>query len=252
AGIDAAVLEPVAVRGRDASTEAERSSGQLAWLIPFFIAIWTLTGGQMTAIDATAGEKERGTLEVLLVTPVRRSEIVVGKFLAVVLFGLSAAIMAIAGFVLGGTVLRRAFLPLLGGEASEMVAVMGGQLTITPLTVLLLVVSSVLMAAVVAALLMSVTLFARSFKEAQTYVAPMSFLLIVPAIALQFKDLIGSGGFAYWIPVYNVMILMDDAVKGAARLGPTLTTWGIMAALVVALLTFAYSSFRREDVLFRS
>jgi sodium transport system permease protein len=252
AGIDPAVLEPVAVVARDASTDAERSSGQLAWLIPFFIAVWTLNGGQMTAIDATAGEKERGTLEVLLVAPIRRTEVVVGKFLAVMLFGLMAAIMAIVGFVLGGTVLRRLFSPLLGDEAMGVVNVMGGQLTVTPLTVGLLVVSSVLMAAMVAALLMSVTLFARSFKEAQTYVAPLTFLLIVPAIALQFKDLIGTGNFAYWIPVYNVMILMDDAVKGAAQLTPTLITWGIMLALVALLLTFAYTSFRREDVLFRS
>jgi sodium transport system permease protein len=252
AGVDPAVLEPVTVASRDASTDAERSSGQLAWLIPFFIAVWTLNGGQMTAVDATAGEKERGTLEVLLVAPVRRTEVVVGKFLAVMTFGLSAAIMAIVGFVLGGTVLRRLFSPLLGDEAMGVVTVMGGQLTVTPLTVLLLVVSSVLMAAMVAALLMSVTLFARSFKEAQTYVAPLTFLLIVPAIALQFKDLIGTGNFAYWIPVYNVMILMDDAVKGAAQLTPTLITWGIMLALVALLLTFAYASFRREDVLFRS
>lgn len=252
AGVDPAVLEPIAVVTRDASTDAERSSGQLAWLIPFFIAIWTLTGGQMTAIDATAGEKERGTLEVLLVAPVRRAEVVFGKFLAVVLFGLSAAVMAIVGFILGGTVLRTIFLPMLGDEATGIVSMMGGQLTITPLTVVLLVVSSVLMASVVAALLMSVTLFARSFKEAQTYVAPMSFVLLIPAIALQFKDLIGTGGFAYWVPVYNVMILMDDAVKGAAQLGPTLTAWGTMAVLIVALLAFALTNFRREEVLFRT
>ena len=252
AGVDPAVLEPIAVVTRDASTDAERSSGQLAWLIPFFIAICTLTGGQMTAIDATAGEKERGTLEVLLVAPVRRAEVVFGKFLAVVLFGLSAAVMAIVGFILGGTVLRTIFLPMLGDEATGIVSMMGGQLTITPLTVVLLVVSSVLMASVVAALLMSVTLFARSFKEAQTYVAPMSFVLLIPAIALQFKDLIGTGGFAYWVPVYNVMILMDDAVKGAAQLGPTLTAWGTMAVLIVALLAFALTNFRREEVLFRT
>jgi len=62
AGLDPAILQPVHVRSVDASSAAEKSSGQLSWLIPFFIAIWTLTGGQMTAIDATAGEKERGTL----------------------------------------------------------------------------------------------------------------------------------------------------------------------------------------------
>jgi len=252
AGVDPAVLEPIAVDLRDASSEAERSSGQLAWLIPFFIAVWTLTGGQMTAIDATAGEKERGTLEVLLVAPVRRVEVVVGKYLAVVLFGLAAAVMAIVGFVLGGTVLRRLFLPLVGDGGGEIVDVMGGQLTITPGTVLLLVVSALLMAGVIAALLLSVTLFARSFKEAQTYVAPLSFLLIVPAIALQFRDLLGAGDAVYWIPVYNVMLLMDDVVKGAADAGAILVTWGVMAAVVVLLLSFALASFRREDVLFRS
>jgi sodium transport system permease protein len=252
AGLNPQLLEPLVVLSRDASTDAERSSGQLAWLIPFFIAVWTLAGGQMTAIDATAGEKERGTLEVLLVTPVRRSEVVVGKFLAVVTFGLTAAIMAIVGFVLGGTVLRSLFLPRLGEEAGAMVAVMGGQLTVTPLSVLLLIGSSLLMAALVAALLMSVTLFARSFKEAQTYVAPMSFLLVIPAIALQFKDLIGTAGYAYLIPVYNVMILMDDAVKGVVAWGPTLTAWGTMLLLIAALLGFAYLNFRRESVLFRS
>ncbi|MDF1523357.1 MAG: ABC transporter permease [Trueperaceae bacterium] len=252
AGLDPAVLRPIAVASADASTEAERSSGQLAWLIPFFIAIWTLTGGQMTAIDATAGEKERGTLEVLLVAPVRRTEVVFGKFLAVMTFGLSAAVMAIVGFVLGGTVLRRIFLPLIGGEGGEMASMMGGTLTITPATIGLLLVSALLLAAVVAALLLTVTLFARSFKEAQTYVAPMSFVLLVPAIALQFRELIGTGDAAYWIPVYNAMVLMDDVVKGSATASAIGITWLVMAAMVALLLVLANASFRREDVLFRT
>jgi len=252
AGVDPAVLEPLRVDTRDASTAAERSSGQLAWLIPFFIAIWTLTGGQMAAIDATAGEKERGTLEVLLVAPVRRAEVVVGKFLATTLFGLWAAVMAIIGFVVGGMVLRGAFLPGLDAATSEMVAVMGGQLSVTPLMVLLLVVSAVLMAALIAALLIGVTLFARSFKEAQTYVAPLSFLLILPAISLQFRDLLGGGEALYWVPMLNAMVLMDDVVKGAASPGAVLITWLSLSLVIVALLAFAYRNFNREDVLFRT
>ena len=252
AGVDPALLEPLRVDTRDASTAAERSSGQLAWLIPFFIAIWTLTGGQMAAIDATAGEKERGTLEVLLVAPVRRAEVVVGKFLATTLFGLWAAVMAIIGFVVGGMVLRGAFLPGLDGATSEMVAVMGGQLSVTPLMVLLLVVSAVLMAALIAALLIGVTLFARSFKEAQTYVAPLSFLLILPAISLQFRDLLGGGEALYWVPMLNAMVLMDDVVKGAASPGAVLITWLSLSLVIVALLAFAYRNFNREDVLFRT
>jgi sodium transport system permease protein len=252
AGVDPGVLDPVAIARHDASTEAERTSGQLAWLIPFFIAIWTLTGGQMTAIDATAGEKERGTLEVLLVAPVRRAEVVVGKFLATMLFGLLAATMAIVGFVVGGLVMRAIFMPLLGAEAGAMVAMMGGSLTITPLTVLLLLVSAVLLAGLVAALLIGVTLFARSFKEAQTYVAPLGFLLIVPAIGLQFRDLIGADAALYWIPLLNAMVLMDDVVRGSATAGAIGVTWLSLTLTIVVLLAFAYRSFGREDVLFRT
>lgn len=252
AGVDPAVLEPVAIVRLDASTEAERSSGQLAWLIPFFIAIWTLTGGQMAAIDATAGEKERGTLEVLLVAPVKRVEVVVGKFLATTLFGLLAATMAILGYVLGGFIMRRVFLPGLGGDAAEIVAVMGGALNVTPERVALLLVSAVLLAAMVAALLIAVTLFARSFKEAQTYVAPLSFLLIVPAIGLQFRDLIGFGDTTYWIPLLNALALMDDVVRGTATATAIGITWVSLAIVIVALLAFAYRSFLREDVLFRT
>ncbi len=252
AGLDPSVLQPVRVETVDASTQAERSSGQLSWLIPFFIAIWTLTGGQMTAIDATAGEKERGTLEVLLVTPIRRSEVVVGKFLATLTFGLSAAFMAIVGYVVGGTILRTVFLPRLsGGDATDIVQVMGGSLSATWSSILLLLVSALLLAGTVAALLLGVALFARSFKEAQSYVAPLSFLFIIPGIGLQFKDLLGFGDGIYTVPVFNVLVLMDDVVKGTATAAHVLTTWAVLLGVVAILLLFAYRNFNREGVIFR-
>lgn len=252
AGLDPSVLQPVTVSVVDASSAAERSSGQLSWLIPFFIAIWTLTGGQMTAIDATAGEKERGTLEVLLVAPVRRSEVVVGKFLATVTFGLSAAFMAIVGLLLGGLVMNAIFLPRLGDDANEIVAVMGGGLSIGLPQVLILLVTAVLLAGLVSALLIGVAMFARSFKEAQSYIAPLSFLFILPAVGLQFKDLIGVGEGAYYVPVLNALLLMDDVVTGGASNVEIAITWASMLVVVVVLLLFALRNFRREEVIFRS
>jgi sodium transport system permease protein len=252
AGLDTSVLEPVAIRSVDASSEAERSSGELSWIIPFFIAIWTLIGGQMTAIDATAGEKERGTLESLLVAPVRRGEVVLGKFLATLLFGLSAAVMAIVGYVVGGTLLRSLTLTGQDGEAARMVAELGGSLQVTPVTVLLLLVSTLLLAATLAALLLGLTLFARSFKEAQSYVAPLGFLLIVPVLALQLSDLFDIGLGAYLIPVVNVLLLMDGAVAGAVDWPATVVTWSSLIALTAALLAVALRNFSRESVIFRS
>lgn len=251
-GLDEAVLTPINVETVDASSEAERSSGQLAWLIPFFIAVWTLSGGQVVALDATAGEKERGTLESLLVAPVRRAEVVVGKFLATLLFGLTASVMAILGYVLGGTVLKRVFADQLGGEGNEIVSIMGGSLTITPARVLLLLVTALLLAALVAAALISVTMFARTFKEAQTYVAPLSFVLIIPAIGLQFAEFFAGNLLVYAVPLFNALVLMDNVVKGKATLLPVLVTWGSLLAFTALLLDFAFRNFKREGVIFRT
>ena len=251
AGLEPSILEPLTVNNEDASSQAERSSGQLAWLIPFFIAVWTLAGGQMTAIDATAGEKERGTLESLLVAPVRRAEVVVGKFLATMTFGLSAALMAILGYVLGGTVLRQ-FFKLQGEEAQDIVSVMGGALDVSAFGVVMLILSALLLAGLIAALLISITMFARSFKEAQSYVAPLSFVLILPAVGLQFADFFGSNPILYLIPVLNTLIVMDDLVKGSAHALPLLLTYGSTLAYTALLLDFAFRSFKREGVIFRT
>ncbi len=251
-GLSQEDLEPISVVTTDASSEAERSSGQLAWLIPFFIAVWTLAGGQVTALDATAGEKERGTLESLLVSPVRRVEVVVGKFLATLAFGLAASIMAILGYIVGGVVLRALFLNRLGDDAGELVAIMGGSLQTTPLSIVLLLLSALLLAALIAALLISITSFARTYKEAQSYVAPLSFIMIIPAIGLQFSDFFGTNILVYCVPIMNALILMDDIVKGQAALLPVLVTWASLAAFSVLLLDFAYRSFKREGVIFRT
>ncbi len=252
AGLDVAVLTPIELSAVDASSAAERASGSFGWLIPFFIVIWTLAGGQMTAIDATAGEKERGTLEVLLVSPVRRIEAVMGKFLATMLFGLTAALMAILGYVLGGTVMRRFFGAQLGDEGSEIVTLLGGSLSIDLISILLLIISSLLLAALIAALLIGITMFARSFREAQTYVAPLSFILIIPIVGLQFADFFSFSSLIYLIPILNTMLLMDEIVKGSIPLVPLLLTWGSSLGFAAIFLDFAYRSFKREDVLFRT
>ncbi len=252
AGLDPSVLQPVTVEMVDASSAAERSSGQLSWLIPFFIAIWTLTGGQMTAIDATAGEKERGTLEVLLVAPVRRSEVVFGKFIATLTFGLTAALMAIVGYLLGGALMRSVFLPRLGDDATGMVSIMGGTFNASLGTIGLLLISALLLSSFVAAMLLSISLFARSFKEAQSYIAPLSFLFIIPVLVLQFKDLIGLGDGVYYIPVLNVLVYMDDVVRGAATVEHMAITWVTLIIATLILLAFANRNFTRENVIFRT
>lgn len=252
AGVDPAVLAPFNVALVDASTEQERSSGMLGWLIPFFIAIWALAGGQMTAIDATAGEKERGTLESLLVAPVRRSEVVVGKWLATLVFGLTATLMAIGGYLLGGLLMTAFVLPGLGDDGGEVISMMGGALNISFVGTIQMLVSAVLLAGLISALLLSIALFARSFKEAQSYLAPLSFVMIIPAIGLQFRDFLDVGLGIYLIPLLNALLVIYDIVRGSVDALPLVLTWASLSVSIIVLLLFAYRSFKREDVIFRS
>jgi sodium transport system permease protein len=250
AGLDPEILEPIAITPVDATTEAERAGGMMGWLIPFFLAIWILTGGQMTAVDATAGEKERGTLEVLLVTPVRRIEVVAGKAIATMTTGLTAGIMAIAGYLGGGLILR-SFLAQ-DPEMAQVGEVILGSLSVTALTIMLLVVSAVLLSALIANLLMGITMFAKSFKEAQSYLAPISFLLILPLVALQFADFFDFSALVYLIPIVNIMLSMDAIIKGNLQVLQLFLTWASTLGYAALLLAFAYRNFRREDVLFRA
>lgn len=251
AGLDPGLLTPIALTTRDASTAAERAGGSLGWLIPFFIVVWTLTGGQMIAIDATAGEKERGTLEALLVTPVRRSEVVVGKFLATLLFGLSAAFTATLGFLASGALLGLFLVGRLSGEAGEVASSLGGSLSIGGGAAVALLFSSLLLAALVAALLIAVTLFARSLKEAQSYVAPLSLVLVLPVVGLQFADFFAQPAL-YALPAFGTLLLMNDLVQGAFEPRSALLAWGSSLVLAALLLGFALHNFRREGVLFRT
>jgi sodium transport system permease protein len=252
AGLDEGVLEPVTITTIDASSAAEQRSGLLGWLIPFFIAVWALAGGQVAAIDATAGEKERGTLEALLVSPVRRSEIVVGKFLATLVFGLMASLMAILGYMVSGVLLRTVFARQLGTDGSEMASLLGGSLDVRPLSLLVLILTALFLAGLIAALLMGITMFARSFKEAQSYVAPLSFLFIFPAVGLQLADFFSKNSFIYLVPIFNALLLMNEVVQGNIVWLNVLFTWVSLIAFTALLLDFAYRSFRRESVIFRT
>lgn len=251
AGLDPSLLEPIRIMTMDASTEQQRSSGMLGWLIPFFIALWSLIGGQMTAVDATAGEKERGTMESLLVSPVSRLEVVIGKWLATVLFGLMATIAAISGYLLGSVLMQR-LATSDSEEAEAFQQVLGGSLSLNWGGVLELLVSAVLLTAFISALLIFVATFARSFKEAQSYLGPLSFVMVVPAVAMQFRDFFELGPVQYVIPILNAIIVMYDTVRGATDVMGLVVTWVSLLVFTGVLLLLAFRSFKREDVIFRT
>lgn len=249
-GLDRAFLEPFRVEVLDASPERERAGGLLGFLLPFFLVVFVLSGGQGLAVEATAGEKEKGTLEALLVTPLDLRSVVLGKTLATVAFSLLAGISGLLGLALGGLVAWLFPVPLEvpSGQALDL----GGRLVLDGGSLLALLVSALLLAFLMGTLMVGLGLYARSFKEAQSYMVPLMLVALSPMIFLQFSGFLKPSLFYYLLPFFNLALLMDALFKGSATLLQVLLAWGSALAYALLALALALWVFAREEVVFRN
>lgn len=252
-GISTDILEPFSIETQDASSEQEQAAGLFAFLIPFFLVTFIQAGGMPVAVDATAGEKEKGTLEALLAAPVPLIRILLGKGLAVFVMSLLSTFAAVAGLLLGGGVFRNLFaaqIQAVQNDGSQ--AQFGGALALDPLGYLAILVTAVLFALLIIAIMISLGLYARSFKEAQSYMSPLTLVMIIPLLFLQFSDFLKLQDWYFALPLVNVVLALDAIVKGAATSTQLLTTWAFTLAYGALALYLAYRSFQREDVVFRN
>ncbi|UBV41460.1 ABC transporter permease [Deinococcus taeanensis] len=250
-GLSESTLTPVTLRPVDASSTQEQRSGQLAFLIPMLMMQFILAGAMATALDATAGEKERGTLESLLVSPVRRAEVVAGKLLATTLTALTSAAFSVAGFLLSGLAMR-ALQDRQPEASAAFTQGIGGQLSLSPSALLSLLGTAASTAVLISALLITVGIYARSFKEAQTYVAPITMLIVIPAVMLQFADFLHSGPGLYAVPLIGGMVSILDTVRGALNPGHAALAFAVNLLAALTLCALALRSFSREEVIFRN
>lgn len=247
-GLNESTLTPIELKPVDASPPQQRKSGQLAFLVPMLMLQFILSGAMATALDSTAGEKERGTLESLLVTPVRRNEVVAGKLLSTTLTALVTAAFSLLGFILTGV----AATFLMRGVDKDITQALGGQLTLNPLSLLYMFLIVVSAALLISGVLIALAIYARTYKEAQSYVAPITMFIVFPAVALQFADFLKIGDALYAVPLFGSMVAILDIVRGNITGGHVALAViaNLLGALVLALL--ARRSFGREEVIFRN
>jgi sodium transport system permease protein len=250
-GLSADTLEPVKPQAVNAETAAETAGGFFAFLIPFLLLNAIIGAAATVATDSTAGEKERGSLEILLVSPVTRLEVVLGKLGAVVLYALFGVLVQVSAFLLTSAVGPLIF-GALGSDASELAGRLGGNLNLSAGGFVQLLLIGVSLAVMLSGLLVAVCLYARSFKEAQTYLIPVSLVSIFASIGLQFGDFIARSAGLYATPLIGSVIGILDLVKG--KLPTEMFLVIIVANLVFGALTAALAlrNFRSEQVLFRN
>jgi sodium transport system permease protein len=254
-GIDPKVLSDVTVVNRDAATAKETGGYILGFLIPLFIVIYSIAGGQYTAIDVSAGEKERKTLEALFLTPARRIEIVLGKFLAVATVALTSIVLAIGSlyvtFVYAGDAGMLSSADMNTGAASANII---GELsfTVEPQAAILLFAVSVFLVLMFSAFLLSISIFAKSFKEAESYISPAYLVVILPIVFVNSVPTFEPMLWHYAIPAVNAVLLFKEVLMGIYDTTHILVTFISLIIGSAAAILIATKIYSREKVLFGS
>jgi len=214
---------------------------RLGGLLPYFIFILCLQGAMAPASDLGAGEKERGTLETLLISPMDRYKLVLGKFLTIGIAGLITALITVSSMAIWGIVLSQ-------GMAIEFVAEVMAMIGIIDFVLIFLMLIPVV--AIFAAVLLSLSIYARSFKEAQSYMGALIMVVIFPVLIAMMPGVKLEGGWI-WVPLTNVALAMKELFKGTMDYFALFGIFTSTVAIAAALIAFCVYWFNKEKVLFR-
>ena len=241
-GVDPSVLNPLPLTVHPLSSPAQAAQNAfLSFFLPYILITMTLTGGLSAALDTSAGERERKTLESLLLTPAPRSQVLVGKILAVTATSLAAAMVAIISILI--TLSRISF----GGEGRV------AQVTLTPLAAAVMVWLAVLLATSFASLTITLGTLARNFRQGQAYVTPLYFITVFPASIVLFIPDFNPSAAYYLIPILNaVLVLRDAIVHDTLAWSSFLVTSASLVATAALSFYVALRLFTREALLVRS
>lgn len=226
---------PAVITERTIAAETKQQSPFITF-VPLVLVLMTMTGAVYPAIDLTAGERERGTMEILIAAPISRMTLLAGKFLAVLVVALLTACVNMLAMI--------ATLFTLGLDG----AVLGGNaLRLMPLVVLM----TVVFAGFFSAVLLSITSVARSFKEAQAYLIPLMLISLTPGVFSLMPDL-QMGPLLAITPLVNIVLAGRDLLQGDFNL----LMFGIVilstACYGVLALTLAARVFGSDSVLYGS
>ncbi len=234
-GVAPVVGSPLAVAERDLST-AQSRAGLLLAILPYFLVVAIFIGGMYLAIDVTAGERERQSLEPLLMTPVPRDQIVLGKLLAISLFALVSVAISVVAF----TICLR-FVPT---------AELGFNLQLPPAIGLLIWFTAAPLALVASALQTLTAARAKTFREAQSYLQIMMFIPLVPSL-IQMINPAKPPEWLYRIPIFNQSLLIGQLSRGEIpSLAHLALSWGTTLLLALVLSYGAIVAYRQERVAF--
>jgi sodium transport system permease protein len=252
--LPASFARPFDFKRENVAPPEKVGGNMIGGFVPYLIIILCFSGAMYPAMDLTAGEKERGTMETLLCSPVARVDIVLGKFLMVLTGSLSAmgfmllsmgTTAFIAGSIYGGGAARG---PVLAGPPPAASSVIP---MIDPVGLMGVVAMVVPVAVLFAAVAFTIALFAKSYKEAQSYLAPLMIVVILPAIIGMLPGIDLNARLAF-VPLLNLSLVCREMLSGVWHWNYIGIIFGSSCLYAAVALALAVRMFKREDVIFRA
>lgn len=235
------VTEGINLESHNVASTKEQFGKTIGGFLPYVFILFCFMGAMYPAIDLGAGEKERGTLETLLTAPVNRFHILLGKFGVVVLTGIVSAIVSMVGLYAG---LRQS--QELPPEVFDVIIKILGVDSVLTIFSLLLPLTVFF-----AGILLSISLSARSFKEAQSLITPLNIAIIIPAAIGMIPGLTMNFKTAL-IPVLNVSLATKEIIAGTMTTGNLIVVYLSLIMFAVLSLWGSVLWFKRENTIFRS
>ena len=239
-------LKPFDVKQQNVAPPEKVGGAAFGGLIGYMVILLCLTGGMYPAMDLTAGEKERGTMETILSSPVSRVHLVLGKFFLVLSASLVTAALSVTSMGMSFWAAKHFHMfDQAGSDAAQLSlslglgAVLSVFIMVLPLAVLF------------AAALMTISLFAKSYKEAQSYVTPLMMVVILPAVAAMLPGVELTSRLAL-VPILNMSLLCKELVTSTYHWNYIAIIFSSTCVYAAVALFLAVKMFQREDVLFRS
>ncbi|WP_169975922.1 ABC transporter permease subunit/CPBP intramembrane protease [Tautonia rosea] len=250
-------IAPIDVQGVDLARQVlgSSTSGASVWarLFPFLLVMMALTGAFYPAVDLCAGEKERGTMETLLISPAFRSEIVVGKFLTIMAASVATALLNLASMGVTMGFLARQLGAGLGGEGGSGIGSPMDELS--PPSILALgwiIVLLIPLSGFFSAICLALAVLARSMKEGQYYMTPL-YLIALPLIFLTLMPGVELTPFYSLVPITGVSLLLKTLMLEQYNEAFQYFLPVMLSTIIYGLLAlrWAVGQFRSEEVLFR-
>jgi sodium transport system permease protein len=233
-------IRPLILQTENVASPQKVIGSLLGVLLPYLIVMLIFVGAMHTAVDITAGEKERGTITTLLVSQINRVEIVLGKCFAVMLISFISMILGLIGLTL-------AFL----SGTSIMGGIEGVEFGISFSTIFLLFLVLLPLVGLASAVLIMVGIFARNIKEASSYITPIYMLTVFLGV-ISISQGIELSGKMFLVPVLNSSFVFKEILMGKIYWSHIITTFSANMVIAALALLGATRLFTKEEVLFRS